>query len=275
MHTSIRSLRLAAALAILALLGACGGGGGDPEVPDVSPVPAFTEPPRPELVGESGSFFAGGEGSVDSAVLLMDASGRFVMRNVLYTGTAGSQAEDVVLGDASLLGDRWTSTGALFTHTASPSAGPVTATVSVAAERIAIPQDGWDVNVTGAPAAAIARRLQFARTQLGFATAPFRVAGSYNGGAITIDGENGRVRGAIAIDCGFGGYASVTDPQVNVARLRVFITGIGCAPAGIPTGVAEFLGYYYVAPGGVIAENAWVFHGHVDNRAWSVSLRRS
>ncbi len=264
--------RLWATALLCALLAACGGGG-EPVVDDTAPVPPITEPPRAENLGLAGMYIARGDGNIDSGLLLIDASGRFMLRNVLFTPGGSDTAEDVVLGDLVLTGDLWRSTSTIFSHTASRTSGALITPAVLSAVRTTVPDPGWDVTISNAPATAIATRLLFRQARLGNATGPYRIDGSYNGGAITIEAGTGRVRGSLAISCGFEGYATVTDPNVNVARLRVFISGVGCAPSGIPGGPAEFIGYYFVPPTNVLNDTGWIFFGQVGDRPYSVQLR--
>jgi hypothetical protein len=228
-------------------------------IPDgsVSPVAGFADPSVPAVTSVLKNMYFGyagpnatvGDSFTPPISILVDASGRFIATISSSSMPTTPNAEDVIMGTFAVDGNIAQSVGAIVSHRSASASTFVTGTVTVTAtlgpDQNPSAQPRMHLTLSSSTLPLIASSFTLEPGYLGYApdTASLPHGGWFNGGNIRIDGQTGRITGVYAPSCLMEGTMRVTNPNRNIYRLRAAFSGTGCAGAGVPEGVGEFIGF--------------------------------
>jgi hypothetical protein len=246
-------------------------------VPDgsASSLPGFNDPRVPAVAALP--VFLGRTDETSGIVnfMLLDASGRFLL--TLTENVAEAPAQNVILGTMVLNGGQWTASAAQVTYRARGATTSVAGTLDLAGTVAPVTQGApvtAQLTLTNATVPLLATQLSQEMTHAGYAGegASLPHGAYFSAGRLSIDSTSGRVRGTVADACLVEGVMAVTDPNRNVYRLRVALSGAGCAAAGYAEGTGELLGYLFVPLRPIWGGTALVFEGIVGGRPARMSF---
>jgi hypothetical protein len=245
-------------------------------VPDgsASPLPGFTEPRLPAVAALPPFLGRSNDPSGIVHLMVLDASGRFVLT---LTESVEASAQNVIVGTMNLVGNQWTATGAQVTYRARGATTSVAGTVDLAGVVTPVGEFGnmtGQVTLTNATVPLLATQLSQDTTHAGYAGqgASLPHGAYFSTGRISIDSTTGRVRGTVADGCLVEGVIAVTDGNRNVYRLRVALSGSGCAAAGYAEASGDLVGYLFVPLRPIFGGTALIFEGILGGRPARIGI---